>query len=109
MLVVLGMYIQYPLKVQRPDGKQCQGTGARTGKAILTLMAKASLSSSRPVTDTVLFLSTLLHPVGPSDRLTLEASLGLPKYNSRLPYTIYDIIVKLCPKKNLSEFSISSL
>jgi len=43
------MFIQCRSRVLRQGGKLCQGTGARTGKAILTSMAKVFLSKSPQV------------------------------------------------------------
>ena len=69
--------MQWPLRVQELGGKQCQGTGAKTGRAIPTSMAKASRFLSRPVMVAEWFPIMLLLLDGPLDRLIQEHSFAI--------------------------------
>jgi hypothetical protein len=68
MLVELEMYILYPSKDQRLDGKLCLGTGGKIGKAITTSMVKASLSKLLQVMAELSLATTLCLVIGNLDR-----------------------------------------
>ena len=62
------MSMLFPSKGPELVGKQCQGTGVRTGRATLTSMAKPSHSRSPPVMAVLWSLTMLLQVVGPLGR-----------------------------------------
>ena len=68
------MYILWPSKVQGLDGKPCQGIGAKTGRAIPTLMDRVSPFWSPQVTVAVSSHTMQHHKVGPLDKPTLEGN-----------------------------------
>jgi hypothetical protein len=76
MSVVLVMCMLWPSRAQELDGRQCQGIGDKTGRAIHTSMDKAFLLLSQPATDAVWSHTMLLQLVGPSDRHILEANIA---------------------------------
>lgn len=64
MLVVLVMLCLSPSKDLELVGKQCLATGAKIGKATLTLMVKHSLSRSKQVMGAVSSPTMWLLPTG---------------------------------------------
>jgi len=68
------MCTQCPSKGPELDGNQCQGTGARTGRATPTSMDKPSLFKSPPVM-AELWQATMWHqPIGNLARPSKEAN-----------------------------------
>ena len=74
MSVGLVMRILWLSRVQELAGKQCQGIGDKTGRAIHTLMDKDSLFLSQQVMAAVWFHTMLLRLVGPLDKHTLAGN-----------------------------------
>ena len=68
MLVELEMFTLCPSRVLELDGKPCQGTGGRIGKATLTSMAKACLSRLLLVMAELSLATMLCLVVGNLDR-----------------------------------------
>jgi len=68
------MCILWPSKVQGIGGKPCQGIGAKTGRAIPTLMDRVSPFWSPQVMAAVSSHTMLHHQVGPLDRPTPEGN-----------------------------------
>ncbi|KVI10008.1 Barwin-like endoglucanase [Cynara cardunculus var. scolymus] len=60
----IGMFIQFQSKGQKQDGKRCQGTGGKTGKATPTLTVNRSLFKLQPVMDEPSQASTWRHLTG---------------------------------------------
>lgn len=62
------MFILYPSKDQKPDGKPCQETGGKIGKATTTLTVKAFHSKSLQVMAGLSLATTLCLVIGNLDR-----------------------------------------
>lgn len=62
------MFNQCPSRDLTQGGKQCQGTGARTGRAITTSMDRVSHSKSPPVMERLSLATTWFQEVGNLDR-----------------------------------------
>lgn len=62
--------MRWPSKGQGQGGKLCQGTGARTGRATATSMAKPSPLRSQPVMAAAWSPTMLPHLAGPSAKLS---------------------------------------
>lgn len=66
---VQGTSIRFQSKGQKQDGKRCQGTGGKTGKATLISTVNRSLFKLQPVTEEPSQASTWHHLIGSLDRL----------------------------------------
>lgn len=62
------MFNQCPSRGLTQGGKPCQGTGARTGRAITTSMDKVSHSKSPPVMEGLSLATTWFQEIGNLDR-----------------------------------------
>ena len=83
------MYTQFPSKDQELVGKQCLGTGDRTGRATVTSMAKACRSRSPPATAAQSSLTTLSQPAGPLDRHTVVPNSNLLPPLAKISFYVY--------------------
>lgn len=68
------MCMLWPSKAQELDGKPCQGTGGKTGRATPTWMDRVFPLQSPPAMATVCSHTMLPHLVGPLGRPTLEGN-----------------------------------
>lgn len=68
--------MQWPSGAQELGGRQCQGIGAKIGRAIHISTDKASLLLSQPAMDTVWFHTMSPHRAGPLVRHILEGSFA---------------------------------
>lgn len=68
------MWCLSPSKAPELDGNDCHAIGARTGRAMLSSMARLSLSRSGQAMDALLFPGTWLLLTGALARLTLANS-----------------------------------
>jgi hypothetical protein len=75
MSVGLVMCMLWPSRAQELAGKQCQGIGDKTGRAIYISMDKPSLFLSQQVMAAVCFHTMLPQLVGPLDRHTLAGNI----------------------------------
>lgn len=62
------MFTQCPSRGLTQGGKPCQGTGARTGRAITTSMDRVSHSKSPPVMERLSLATTWFQEIGNLDR-----------------------------------------